>query len=356
MGNNSFGKLLKITTFGESHGPAIGVTIDGLSPNFPLDIEKIQKEMDRRRPGGNKFGTRRNEKDQIKILSGIYEGKVTGTPLTIIIENTNQASHDYNDISKAFRPSHADYTLFNKYKIRDPRGGGRASGRETASRVIAGAIAKQYLETENIIIEAGTIQIGNIKVDPTSKTYNWDKRNTNDFYSPDEAKALEMETLLNDLRNQGDSIGGIIECKIKNLPCGLGEPTFNKFEAQLAKAMLSLGAVRGFEIGLGFESAKYKGSQFNDQMDKNGFLSNNNGGVLGGVTTSQDVIFRVAFKPTPSISIPQHTLDIENNEKTIQIKGRHDPCICPRAVVVVEAMAALVTLDFNMEKNSRRPF
>jgi chorismate synthase len=356
MGNNSFGKLLTITTFGESHGAAIGVTIDGLKPNFSLDFDKIQKEMDRRRPGGNKFGTKRNESDKIKVLSGIFEGKVTGTPLTIIIENTNQISKDYGEIAKTFRPSHADFTLFNKYKIRDPRGGGRASGRETASRVIAGAIAKQYLDVDDISIEAATIQIGNIKVDKNSPSFNWQSRVNNDFYTPDNTKAKEMETLLNSLRSEGDSIGGIIECHIKNLPVGLGEPTFNKFEAQLAKAMMSLGAVRGFEIGMGFESATYQGSSFNDQMDKNGFLTNNNGGVLGGVTTSQDLIFRVAFKPTPSISLPQRTLDINNNETTIEIKGRHDPCICPRAVVVVEAMAALVTLDFIMEKDSRRPF
>lgn len=356
MGNNSFGKLLTITTFGESHGAAIGVTIDGLIPNFPLNLDLIQKEMDRRRPGGNKFGTKRNEKDKIKVLSGIYEGKVTGTPLTIIIENTNQISKDYGEIAKTFRPSHADYTLFKKYGIRDPRGGGRASGRETASRVIAGAIAKQYLDVDDIKIEAATVQIGDIKIDKNSPTYDWECRSTNDFYTPDCETAKQMEKLLDQLRKDGDSIGGVIECRIKNLPVGLGEPTFNKFEAELAKAMLSLGAVRGFEIGMGFDSAKCKGSAFNDPMDKNGFISNNNGGVLGGVTTHEDVIFRVAFKPTPSISIPQKTVDIENNEKTIVIKGRHDPCICPRAVVVVEAMAALVTLNFKMEKESRRPF
>ncbi len=356
MGNNSFGKMLCITTFGESHGAAIGVTIDGLSANFSLDFDKIQDEMNRRRPGGNKFGTTRSEKDTIKVLSGIYKGKVSGAPLTIIIENNNQLSNDYGQIEDIFRPSHADFTLYNKYKIRDPRGGGRASGRETASRVIAGAIAKQYLDVDNISIEAATVQIGNIKIDNTSTTYNWRDRIKNDFYAPDTEKAKEMEALLSKLREEGDSIGGVIECRIKNLPIGLGEPTFNKFEAQLAKAMLSLGAVRGFEIGLGFASAQYKGSAFNDGMNKNGFLSNNNGGVLGGVTTSEDVIFRVAFKPTPSISLEQNTVDKNNIEKLIKIKGRHDPCICPRAVVVVEAMAALVALDFIMENASRRPF
>ena len=356
MGNNSFGKILSITTFGESHGAAIGVTIDGLTPNFPLNLEKVQQDLNRRRPGGNKFGTKRNEKDQLKVLSGMFEGKVTGTPLTIIIENTNQISKDYGDIKDVFRPSHADYTLYKKCGIRDYRGGGRASGRETASRVIAGAIAKQYLELDKISVEAATIQIGNIKVDKEKSSYNWDSRVNNDLYVPDMEKAKEIETFLDKLRREQDSIGGIIECKIKNLPVGLGEPTFNKFEAQLAKAMLSIGAVRGFEIGQGFESAKLKGSQFNDQMDKNGFLSNNNGGVLGGITNSQDVIFRVAFKPTPSISLAQKTIDKNNNEKIIEIKGRHDPCICPRAVVVVEAMAALVALDFKMENECRRPF
>ncbi len=356
MKNNSFGKIINITTFGESHGPAIGVCIDGLKPNFPLDLEKVQLELDKRRPGGNKFGTKRNEKDQLKVLSGMYKGKITGTPLTIIIENTNQISKDYSELEKTFRPSHADYTYYNKYHIRDPRGGGRSSGRETATRVIAGAIAKQYLDIDNIKIEAATIQIGNIKTDKNQPTYNWEERNNNDVHFPDSKKSVEIEQLFDTLREKGDSIGGIIECHISNLPVGLGEPIFDKFESRLASAMLSLGATRGFEIGEGFNSATYKGSQFNDSMNKDGFISNNNGGVLGGITSSQDIVFRVAFKPTPSISIPQSTIDIDNNEKTLVIKGRHDPCICPRATVVVEAMAALVALDFKMEKESRRPF
>ncbi|MGD1822390.1 MAG: chorismate synthase [Pleomorphochaeta sp.] len=356
MGNNSFGKLISITTFGESHGKAIGVTIDGLRPNFSLDLDKIQLELDRRRPGGNKFGTKRNEKDKLKVISGMYKGKVTGTPLTIIIENTNQISKDYSELEKSFRPSHADYTYYNKYNIRDPRGGGRSSGRETATRVIAGAVCKQYLDLENIKIEAATIQIGNIKANNLDKSYNWEERNNNDAHFPDSQKATEIETLFSKLREEGDSIGGIIECHISNVPVGLGEPTFDKFEARLASAMLSLGAARGFELGEGFSSAEYKGSEFNDKMNKLGFISNHNGGTLGGITNSQDIIFRVAFKPTPSISIPQETVDINNNEKLLEIKGRHDPCICPRAVVVVEAMAALVTLDFMMEKECRRPF
>lgn len=356
MGNNTFGKIISITTFGESHGTAIGVTIDGLWPNFPLDLDKIQKELDRRRPGGNKFGTKRNEKDQLKVLSGLYKGKITGTPLTIIIENTNQNSKDYSELEKTFRPSHADFTYYNKYNIRDPRGGGRSSGRETASRVIAGAIAKQYLDLDNIKIEAATIQIGDIKADKNSPHYDWNERNNNDVHFPDSHKVEEIEKLFNELRAAGDSIGGIIECKISNLPIGLGEPTFDKFESRLASAMLSLGAARGFEIGEGFKSANYRGSQFNDQMNKNGFTSNNNGGILGGITNSQEVVFRVAFKPTPSISIAQNTIDINNCEKVLKIEGRHDPCICPRATVVVEAMAALVALDFKMEKECRRPF
>ncbi len=356
MGNNSFGKVVTITTFGESHGKAIGVTIDGLRPNFPLDLDKIQAELNRRRPGGNKFGTKRDEKDQLIVLSGMYKGKVTGTPLTIIIENNNQISKDYSELEKTFRPSHADYTYYNKYKIRDPRGGGRSSGRETATRVIAGAVAKQYLDINKIKIEAATIQIGNIKADKSIDSYNWEDRNNNDAHFPDRKKAKDIETLFDELRKEGDSIGGIIECRISNIPLGLGEPTFDKFEARLASAMLSLGAARGFELGEGFNAATLKGSQFNDKMNKLGFISNNNGGTLGGITNSQDIIFRVAFKPTPSISIAQETVDINNNEKILEIKGRHDPCICPRAVVVVEAMAALVTLDFMMEKESRRPF
>lgn len=353
MGHNSFGKNISITTFGESHGPALGVIIDGLTPQLELDLDFIQKEMDRRRPGGNSLGTPRKEADQIKILSGIYKGKVTGTPLTLIVENTNQKSKDYSKLEQLYRPGHADFTYQNKYGIRDVRGGGRSSGRETLARVAAGAVAKQYLNKESITIEAATIQIGDIKV--TEDQYNWEERVNNELYCPNSEKAKQMSNLIEQVRKQKDSIGGVIECRIKNLPIGLGEPAFDKLPALLAYAMMGIGATKGFEIGEGFNSAKLRGSQNNDQINKNGFITNHSGGSLGGISNGEEIIFRVAFKATPSISLKQKTITVENEETEIEIEGRHDPCICPRAVVVVESMAAIVILDLLMERNVRRP-
>lgn len=347
MAHNSFGNKITITTFGESHGAAVGLIIDGLQAGMPLDLDFIQKEMDRRKPGGNSLGTPRKEDDKIKILSGVYEGIITGTPLTLIVENTNQKSKDYSNIANIFRPGHADFTYTKKYGIRDPRGGGRSSGRETLSRVAAGAIAKLYLNKSNISCQAATIQIGNIKVSPDE--CNWDERSSNELYCPNKEKAEDMRNLINNLREQGDSIGGIIECRIKGLPIGLGDPAFDKVEALLAHAIMSIGATKGFEIGEGFNAATLKGSQNNDEMTSEGFLSNHAGGTLGGITTGQDLIFRVAFKPTPSISLSQKTIDKNHNDTEIQIHGRHDPCICPRAVVVVEAMSAIVILNLMKE-------
>lgn len=343
MSHNSFGKNITITTFGESHGAAVGVTIDGLKSNFPFDLKFIQSEMDRRRPGGNSLGTPRNEKDEIKVLSGVYNNRITGTPLTMIIENKNQKSKDYSKIENIFRPGHADFTYFNKYHIRDPRGGGRSSGRETAARVAAGAVSKLYLKKAGITIEAATIQIGNIKVN--NNEMKWSERLNNELSCPNKLKAVKMASLIDELRAQGDSIGGIIECRIKGLPIGLGDPAFDKIEALLAHAIMSIGATKGFEIGEGFNVASMKGSENNDEISSKGFLTNHCGGTLGGISTGQELIFRVAFKPTPSISIAQKTINKNNNDEIITIKGRHDPCICPRAVVVVEAMSAIVILD-----------
>jgi chorismate synthase len=343
MSHNSFGTNITITTFGESHGAAVGVIMDGLKGNFPFDLEFIQSEMDRRRPGGNTLGTPREEADTIKVLSGVYNNKITGTPLTMIVENTNQKSKDYSKIEDAFRPGHADYTYFKKYGIRDPRGGGRSSGRETVARVAAGAVSKLYLNECGISIEAATIQIGSIKVDKNN--IDWEERVNNELYCPNGEKAKEMSCLINDLRLQGDSIGGVIECRIKGLPVGLGDPAFDKIEALLAHAIMSIGATKGFEIGDGFAAASLKGSQNNDENSTEGFLSNHCGGTLGGISTGQDLIFRVAFKPTPSISFAQKTITKDNKDTVITIEGRHDPCICPRAVVVVEAMSAIVILD-----------
>lgn len=343
MSHNSFGNNITITTFGESHGTAVGVIIDGLKANFPFDLDFIQKEMDRRRPGGNTLGTPRKEADTIKVLSGVYKDRITGTPLTLIVENTNQRSNDYCGIENSFRPGHADYTYYNKYGIRDPSGGGRSSGRETSARVAAGAVSKLYLNKAGISIEAATIQIGSIKVDKNE--IDWSERANNELSCPNKEKAKKMASLIEELREQGDSIGGVIECRIKGLPVGLGDPVFDKIEALLAHAIMSIGATKGFEIGDGFGVASLKGSQNNDQNSTDGFLSNHCGGTLGGISTGQDLIFRVAFKPTPSISLPQKTITKQNEDTTITIEGRHDPCICPRAVVVVEAMSALVILD-----------
>ncbi|MCH3916475.1 MAG: chorismate synthase [Spirochaetia bacterium] len=355
MASNSFGKALTVTTFGESHGPALGAVIDGLRPGLKLDVEQLQAMMDRRRPGGNQLGTHRNEKDKIKILSGIYEGIITGTPLTLIVENENQHSKDYEAIAHCFRPGHADYTYQQKYGIRDPRGGGRASGRETLARTAAGAVAMQYLEKEGISIEAGTVRIGTLHVGKDDPRYDWNGRKDNPLYCPQQETAAQMEELILDCQKRGDSVGGIVECRMTGLPSGIGEPAFDKLDAMLAHAMLSIGAAKGFEVGEGFAAASLFGSQNNDQMAHKGFLSNHAGGILGGISTGEEVIFRVAFKPTPSISIPQKTITDEGMDTEISISGRHDPCIVPRAVVVVEAMAALTVLDLLLEKQARRP-
>lgn len=345
MSGNTFGKLFKITTFGESHGEALGVVIDGTPSNIDFDTAFIQSELDRRKPGSNSLGTKRKEDDKIKVLSGVYKGKTTGTPLSVIVNNTNQNSSDYNEIETIYRPGHADYTYMAKYKIRDPRGGGRSSGRETLSRVIAGAVAKLVLKQYNIKITAGTIQVGNIK----SEHKQWNPPFDNELSTPDERAFLKMKALIEEVRNEGDSIGGIIELHISSLPAGLGNPCFDKLDARLSYALMGLGAVKGIEFGSGFSSAAQKGSQNNDQMKIiNGipyFETNNAGGVLGGISTGEDVIIRLAVKPTPSIYKEQHSIDHDMNECSFNIKGRHDPCILPRLIVVTEAMAAITILD-----------
>lgn len=355
MGPNSFGNSITITTFGESHGKALGVVIDGLNPGLKLDLTLVNQMMNRRRPGGNSLGTQRQEGDKIEILSGLYQGIITGTPLTLLVNNNNQKSGDYQKIEELYRPGHADYTYQQKYGIRDPRGGGRSSGRETLSRTAAGAVAMQYLNKKGITIEAGTVRIGKTAIDPTSTSYNWSKRTENALYCPDEDATTSMIETIEQCRRDGDSVGGIIECHIKNLPIGVGEPAFDKLEALLAHAMMSLGATKGFEIGEGFHAATMFGSSNNDQMRTDGFMSNHAGGILGGISNGEEVIFRVAFKPTPSISQKQRTVDQNGINNDLSIQGRHDPCIVPRAVVVVEAMAAIVTLDLLQIREARRP-
>lgn len=349
MSGNSFGTALTITTFGESHGEALGVVIDGLESGFTIDREALAAQMRRRRPGGNPLGTTRQEPDEVQIVSGLFEGKTTGTPLAIIIKNTNQRSSDYSNISRLFRPGHADHTWQEKFGIRDWRGGGRSSGRETAARLAAGAIAFQILAQKGISIIAYIIQIGE------EKAFGRDLSQVplNPVSCPDAQAAIRMQKVVEAVRDAGDSIGGIVECVVEGLPTGLGEPVFDKMDAMLAHAILSIGATRGIEFGDGFALAACKGSQVNDQMDATGFLSNHAGGINGGITSGQPIIFRTAVKPTASISLPQKTIDIDGNEQTILIEGRHDPCICVRIVPVIEAMTAITILSLWYQKNGR---
>ncbi len=341
---NTFGKIFKITTWGESHGEAIGVVIDGVPSGIEITEEYINNELARRRPGLSEFSSPRKEPDKAKILSGVFEGKTLGTPISIIIYNKDIKSFHYNDLEGKFRPGHADFTYFKKFGFIDWRGGGRASARETVARVAAGAIAKKILEKYSIKIFAYTIQIGNIR----ATNVNLNSFEKNPFWFCDDKKIDEVVEFANKIKKQGDSIGGIVECIIKNVPMGLGEPVFDKFDAVLSHAILSIGATKGIEFGRGFEVAILKGSENNDEMDKNGFITNNSGGILGGITTGQDIIFRVAIKPIPSISKGQKTVDINGNETIIKIKGRHDVCAIPRVNVVIEAMTAIVVADFLM--------
>ena len=341
---NSIGRIFKVTTWGESHGAGIGVVVDGVPSGIEITEEYINNELARRRPGLSEFSSPRKEPDKAKILSGVFEGKTLGTPISIIIYNKDVKSSHYNELIGKFRPGHADFTYFKKFRFIDWRGGGRASARETAARVAAGAIAKKILEKYSIKIFTYTIQIGNIVAEKKNlKSYE-----KNPFWFCDDSKIDEILDFAREIKKQGDSIGGIIECTIKNVPVGLGEPVFDKFDAVLSHAILSIGATKGIEFGRGFEVAKLKGSENNDEMDKNGFITNNSGGILGGITTGQDIIFRVAIKPIPSISKEQKTIDINGNETIIKIKGRHDVCAIPRVNVVIEAMTAIVIADFLM--------
>lgn len=349
MSGNTFGTIFKITTFGESHGEALGVVIDGIPSGISIDEEYIRHELKRRRPGHGKASTPRNEADDFKIISGIFEGKATGTPLTIIIENTNQQSKDYADIKDKYRPGHADYTYNKKYGIRDYRGGGRASGRETVARVAAGAIAKLILKKHNIKIHGTIIELGNIK----AENIDFEKAEQNEFRFADENKLDEVEKAIEKAKLEKDSLGGIVEIRISNSPAGLGEPVFDKLDAELAKAIMSIGSIKGIEIGKGFDSSKLTGSQNNDQMNESGFITNNAGGIIGGISTGQEIVIRCAVKPTPTIGIEQKTVDANNNPVTIQVGGRHDICIAPRLIPIAEAMAAMVICDMLFRQNCR---
>jgi chorismate synthase len=344
MSGNTFGKLFKLTTFGESHGEALGGIIDGCPAGIALDFEAIRKDMQRRKPGQSAIVTQRKEEDEVQFLSGIFEGKTTGTPIGFIIPNTNQKSNDYSEIKDTYRPSHADYVYEKKYGIRDYRGGGRSSARETASRVVGGAIAKQIIS--EIKITAFVSSVGDIFIDKPYQELDFSKIESNAVRCPDEATALKMENYIKEIKKQGDTVGGTIMCVIQNVPIGLGEPVFDKLHADLGKAMLSINAVKGFEFGSGFCGAKMKGSEHNDLYNEDGTTKTNlSGGIQGGISNGMDIYFRIAFKPVATLIQKQEVLTNSNEIIELQGKGRHDPCVLPRAVPIVEAMAALVIAD-----------
>ena len=347
---NTFGKNFTLTTFGESHGAAIGGVVDGMPAGIDIDLDFIQSELNRRRPGQSKITTSRQEADQVELLSGVFEGKSTGCPIGFIVRNENQHSQDYENMRTLFRPSHADYTYYKKYGIRDHRGGGRSSARITISRVVAGALAKLALRKLGITIQAYTSQVGDIALDRDYRKYDLSQTETNAVRCPDLEKAAQMEQLITQVKADGDTIGGIITCVIKGCPAGLGEPEFGKLHAELGCAMLGINAVKGFEYGDGFEFATKRGSQVNDRFVSNGdgtitTTTNHSGGIQGGISNGEDIYFRVAFKPVATLLQPQQTVDLEGNETTLTARGRHDPCVLPRAVPVVEAMAAITILD-----------
>lgn len=354
---NSFGQIFRLTTFGESHGEAVGGVIDGMPAGIDIDLEFIQSELDRRRPGQSAITTSRNEADKVELLSGVFDGKSTGCPIGFIVRNTNQHSQDYENMRCLFRPSHADYTYQQKYGIRDHRGGGRTSARITISRCVAGAMAKLVLRQKGISIQAYTSQVGNIALDMDYKLYDLNLTETNAVRCPDAEKAAQMEELIKQVKAEGDTIGGVITCVIKGCPAGLGEPEFDKLHAALGKAMLSINAVKGFEYGEGFSCATMRGTQMNDVFlrGEDGQITtstNHSGGIQGGISNGQDIYFRVAFKPVATILTEQETVDMEGNKTTFTARGRHDPCVLPRAVPVVESMAAMTILDYILLQNA----
>ncbi|MFA5781988.1 MAG: chorismate synthase [Bacteroidales bacterium] len=349
MAGNSIGQIFKLTTFGESHGIAIGGVIDGCPPGIFVDEEFIASEMNRRSPGKTGISSSRTEEDKVEFLSGIFEGKTTGTPIAFNIKNTDTISSDYNELKDVLRPSHADYTYLQKYGSRDHRGGGRASARETATRVVAGTLAKLILLKDGITITAFVSRIGNIALDQNYSVVDASAVEQDILRCPDKAVSIQMQKLLKQLQKEGDSTGGIVSCFVQGCPSGLGEPVFDKLQADLAKAMLSIPAAKGFEYGKGFDSAAMKGSEHNDsfknQDNKIAFASNNSGGIQGGISNGENIYFNVAFKPVSSIIKKQKTVDVKGNETEISVKGRHDVCLVPRAVPVVEAMTALIITD-----------
>lgn len=353
MSHNTFGHLFRVTTFGESHGPAIGCVVDGCPPLIELSEADIQKQLDRRRPGTSKFVTQRREADEVKILSGVFEGRTTGAPIALVIENTDARSKDYSDIAQSFRPGHADFTYQEKYGIRDHRGGGRASARETAMRVAAGAIARKVIE--NVTIRGALVQMGEHKINRDN--WDWEEVSRNSFNCPDAKSAAFFESYLDEIRKNGSSVGAVIEIVASNTSAGLGAPVYAKLDADLAGAMMSIPAVKGVEIGAGFAAASFTGEQNADEMrmedGKRVFTSNQAGGILGGISTGQDIVVRFAVKPTSSILTPRKTVTLGGEETEISTKGRHDPCVGIRAVPVGEAMMALVLADHYMRHRAQ---
>jgi chorismate synthase len=341
MSGNTFGKIFTVTTFGESHGKALGCILDGCPPGIEITEAEIQVELDLRKPGTSQFTTQRREPDQVKILSGIFEGKTTGTPIGMLIENTDQRSKDYGDIHKKFRPAHADYGYAQKYGFRDYRGGGRSSARETAMRVAAGAIAKKFLLGKGIQVRGYLSALGPVK----AEKFDWDQVRQNPFFCPDVDKVPEMEHYMNALRREGDSIGAKITVIASGLKPGLGEPVFDRLDADLAHGLMSINAVKGVEIGDGFSVIEQKGSEHRDEMTPQGFLSNHAGGIVGGISSGQDIIAHIALKPTSSITVPGKTIDVDGNQTELITKGRHDPCVGIRATPIAEAMMAITLAD-----------
>ena len=350
MSGNTFGRIFTVTTFGESHGRALGCIIDGCPPGMELSEADIQGDLDRRRPGRNRHTTQRNEPDQVKILSGVFEGKTTGTPIGLIVENTDQRSKDYGDIKDKFRPGHADYTYQQKYGIRDYRGGGRSSARETTMRVAAGAVAKKYLhERLGIEVRGYLSQLGPLVLQAKDLSAIDD----NAFFCADPSRVAELDQFMDELREQGDSIGAKISVLASNVPAGLGEPVFDKLEADLAHGLMSINAVKGVELGAGFAAIAQRGSEHRDEMSRSGFTKNDAGGTLGGISSGQDILASIALKPTSSISVPGKTIDKAGNETEIVTKGRHDPCVGLRATPIAEAMVALVIMDHYLRNRAQ---
>jgi chorismate synthase len=342
MSGNSFGTLYRVTSFGESHGPAYGGVVDGCPPGLELGKEDLQRELDRRKPGSSRHVTQRRETDTVEILSGVFDGKTTGTAIGFLIRNEDQKSKDYAAIAEKFRPGHADYTYWQKYGIRDPRGGGRASARETVVRVAAGAIAKKWLaERYGVLIRGYLAQLGPLEI----KFKDWKDVQANPFFAPDSSRIEELEKFMDQLRESGDSCGARVNVVAENVPVGWGEPVYGRLDADIASAMMSINAVKGVEIGAGFAAITQKGSAHGDEMTPAGFLSNNNGGVLGGISTGQDVTISIALKPTSSIRLPRRTIDTRGQATTVQTTGRHDPCVGIRATPIAEAMLACVLMD-----------